>query len=410
MPKFGPSLAALDLSSICLYCNPAETQARTWQEVPEPIKQTFTDLGIPAMEQYALAGVGAQYESEVIYKNLKQEWTNKGVIFCTLETAIHEYPELVCTYLGTLVTPADNKFAALNSAVWSGGSFIYVPKGVQVEMPIHAYFRMHQERMGQFERTLIIADQDSSVHYLEGCSAPLYSTYSLHSAVVEIFVQEHARVRYTTIQNWSTNVYNLVTKRAIAQEHATMEWIDGNIGSHTTMKYPSIILNGKHAAGTINSLSIASGNQFQSTGGTIIHKAAHTKASILSHSIAKDTGVNQFVGTIKIEAPAHSSQGRMQCNTIICDNRAQSLAVPTISSNNSTSDIGHEATVSTMDEQQLFYCASRGLTTQTATMLIINGFVSSFVEELPTEYAIELNRLLTIILTSQHKNTINNQI
>ena len=396
MPTWGVDLSALDLSQICFYCKPFQSQARSWDDVPLYIKDTFEKLGIPQAEQHALAGVSAQFESEILYKNLKATWQVQGVIFCSMDEAVRLYPEIVRTYLGSIVPVNDNKFAALNSAVWSGGSFIYVPKGVTIELPVQAYFRMQAERMGQFERTLIIADQGCSVHYLEGCSAPLYSTQSLHSAVVEIVVLDRARVRYTTIQNWSTNVYNLVTKRAIVETDGHIEWIDGNFGSSATMKYPCMILQGEHARGFMMSLAVAGPGQHQHTGGKIIHRAPHTHATIISKSICHSGGITAYVGSVVVEPVAHGARSHVQCDSLMLDNQSRTTSSPYIKVGNAQAEVGHEASVSSLDEQQIFYLASRGMCKQVIRALLINGFVGSFVNELPMEYAIELNRLIML--------------
>lgn len=396
MPTWGVDLLPLDLSRICFYCKPFEAQARSWADVPADIKDTFEKLGIPQAEQHALAGVSAQFESEILYKNLKDTWAAQGVIFCSMDDAVRLYPEMVRSYIGSIVPVNDNKFAALNSAVWSGGSFIYVPKGVTIELPVQAYFRMQAERMGQFERTLIIADEQCSVHYLEGCSAPLYSTQALHSAVVEIVVSNGAHVRYTTIQNWSTNVYNLVTKRALVNAHAHMEWIDGNFGSAATMKYPCMILQGEHAQGFMMSLAVAGAGQHQHTGGKVIHRASNTDATIISKSISHSGGITAYVGSIVVEPDAHGAHSHVQCDTLMLDDLSRATSSPYIKIGNSDADIGHEASVSSFDEQHLFYLASRGIGKQVARALLVNGFVGSFINELPMEYAIELNRLIML--------------
>lgn len=396
MPTWGVNLSGLNLSKICFYCNPFGAQVHSWEDVPVHIKDTFEKLGIPQAEQYALAGVSAQFESEILYKNLKANWAAQGVIFCSMDQAVQLYPDMVQKYLGSLVPINDNKFAALNSAVWSGGSFIYVPEGVTIELPVQAYFRMQAERMGQFERTLIIADKNCSVHYLEGCSAPLYSTQSLHSAVVEIFVLEGAHVRYTTIQNWSTNVYNLVTKRSLVKADGHIEWIDGNFGSCATMKYPCMILQGERARGFMISLAVAGAGQHQHTGGKIIHRACHTSATIIAKSICHSTGVAAYVGSIIVDPLACNTRAHVQCDTLMLDDKSRCISSPFIRVGNPDAEIGHEASVSSFDEQQLFYLASRGIDKQVARALLINGFVGSFVNELPMEYAIELNRLIML--------------
>ena len=396
MPTWGVDLSSLDLSQICFYCKPFDTLARSWDEVPADIKDTFEKLGIPQAEQHALAGVSAQFESEILYKNLKDAWATQGVIFCSMDDAVRMHPEMVRARIGSIVPINDNKFAALNSAVWSGGTFIYVPKGVTIELPVQAYFRMQAERMGQFERTLIIADEQCSVHYLEGCSAPLYSTQALHSAVVEIIVSDGAHVRYTTIQNWSTNVYNLVTKRALVKRDAHIEWIDGNFGSCVTMKYPCMILQGEHAKGLMMSLAVAGAGQHQHTGGKVIHQASNTDATIISKSICHSGGITAYVGSVVVEPQARKARSHVQCDTLMLDDFSRSTSCPYIKTGNSDAHIGHEASVSSFDEQHLFYLASRGIGHQVARALLVNGFVGSFINELPMEYAIELNRLIML--------------
>jgi Fe-S cluster assembly protein SufB len=400
MPSWGVDLTALDFSQICFYCKPFGAQARSWDDVPSHIKDTFDKLGIPQAEQHALAGVSAQYESEILYKNLKDTWKAQGVIFCSLDEAVQLYPEKVKQYLGSIVPIRDNIFAALNSAVWSGGSFIYVPKGVTVELPVQAYFRMQAERMGQFERTLIIADEQCSVHYLEGCSAPLYSTQSLHSAVVEIFVADAAHVRYTTIQNWSANVYNMVTKRALVGGNAHIEWIDGNFGSCATMKYPCMILQGERAKGFMMSLAVAGAGQHQHTGGKVVHRGHGTHATIISKSISHSGGIAAYAGSIVVEPSCIGARSHVQCDSLLLDGISRATSTPYIKIGNSDAHVGHEASVCSFDEQQLLYLASRGISHQVVRTLLINGFVGSFVNELPMEYAVELNRL--IILEMDH--------
>lgn len=396
MPTWGVDLSSLDLSQICFYCKPFETQAYSWDDVPVHIKDTFEKLGIPQAEQHALAGVSAQFESEILYKNLKATWQAQGVIFCSMDEAVHLYPEMVQKYLGSIVSIDDNKFAALNSAVWSGGTFIYVPKGVTIELPVQAYFRMQAERMGQFERTLIIADEQCSVHYLEGCSAPLYSTQALHSAVVEIILLDGAHVRYTTIQNWSTNVYNLVTKRSLVGSDAHIEWIDGNFGSCATMKYPCMILQGERAKGFMMSLAVAGAGQHQHTGGKVIHRGHNTNATIISKSICHSGGITAYAGSIVADPTASCARSHVQCDSLMLDNRSRSTSSPYLNVQTAEAQIGHEASVSSFDETQLFYLASRGIGHQVVRALLINGFVGSFINELPLEYAIELNRLIML--------------
>ena len=384
----------LDFENIHYYVKPSEKQGHTWEEVPEDIKNTFERLGIPEAERKFLAGVGAQYESEVVYHSLKDEWTKLGVIFLDTDTALREQPDLFREYFGTVIPPADNKFAALNSAVWSGGSFIYVPAGVHVQIPLQAYFRINAENMGQFERTLIIAEEGSFVHYVEGCTAPIYSTDSLHSAVVEIIVKRGARVRYTTIQNWSTNVYNLVTKRAVAYGDATMEWVDGNLGSKLTMKYPSVYMVEPGAKAEILSIAFAGKGQHQDAGGKAIHAAPHTTSSIISKSISKGGGRSSFRGQLKVHENAEGSKSTMRCDALILDEASRSDTYPLIEIDEEDVTIGHEAVVSKIGEEQLFYLRSRGLSEQEAATMIVNGFIEPIVKELPMEYAVEMNRLI----------------
>lgn len=396
MPSWGPVLSDLDHKDIYYYVRPLEHAQRSWDTLPPEIKATFDQLGIPQAEQSMLAGVGAQFESEMIYKKLKKEWQDKGVIFSDLSDALATHPELVKRYFATIVPPHDNKFAALNSAVWSGGSFVYIPAGVTVELPLQAYFRINAKSMGQFERTLIIAEPGSFVHYVEGCSAPLYNANSLHSAVVEISVHKNAHVRYTTIQNWSTNVYNLVTKRAVVYQRGKMEWVDGNFGSKVTMKYPSIILKEPGAQGDIISIAVAGNNQHQDSGGKVIHLASHTTSNIIAKSISKDGGRSSYRGLLKVIKGAHNVRSRVQCEALIIDGDSRSDTYPTVDIHEEQVDIGHEAAVSCVDEQQRFYLASRGFSPAKAHGLIINGFIDAFVQLLPMEYAVEINRLINV--------------
>lgn len=394
MPMWGGDLSGLDFDEITYYVKPSERQGKTWDEVPEEIKNTFDKLGIPEAEQKFLAGVSAQYESEVVYHSMKEDLEEQGVIFCDTDTAVKEYPELVKEYFGTVVPPNDNKFAALNSAVWSGGSFIYVPKGVKCEVPLQAYFRINSENMGQFERTLIIADEDSFVHYVEGCTAPIYSTDSLHSAVVEIIVKERARCRYTTIQNWSPNVYNLVTKRAVADAGAHMEWVDGNIGSKLTMKYPAVIMRGEGAKGDVLSIAVAGKNQLQDAGAKMTMLAPNCNASIVSKSISKHGGKVSYRGLVKFGRNSGGSKANIECDTLILDDISTSDTIPYNEIMNDNITLQHEATVSRVSDEQLFYLMSRGLTEEEATQMIIMGFIEPFTKELPMEYAVEMNRLI----------------
>ncbi len=396
MPTWGGDLSEIDFDEIYYYIRPTEKQGRSWEEVPEYIKNTFDRLGIPEAERKFLAGVTAQYESEVVYHSLREELRKKGVIFVDTDTAVREYPDLVKEYFGTVVPPADNKFAALNSAVWSGGSFIYVPEGVQVDIPLQAYFRINAQNMGQFERTLIIAEPGSFVHYIEGCTAPIYSTDSLHSAVVEIIVKKGARVRYTTIQNWSHNVYNLVTKRAVAYQDAIMEWVDGNIGSKLTMKYPSIFLMEPGARGEVISVAFAGRGQHQDAGAKAVHVAPYTSSSIISKSISKAGGRTSYRGLLKVYPGAHHVKSNVRCDALLLDEQSRSDTYPYIEVEEDDVVIGHEATVSKIGDEQIFYLRSRGIPEGEAAKMIVNGFIEPFAKELPMEYALELNRLIEL--------------
>lgn len=396
MPEWGADLGDLDPYDIHYYVQPV-VQARTdWADVPDSIKTTFDKLGIPQAEQKYLAGVGAQYESEIIYKSLKKKWSDQGVLFLDTGTALELYPDLFKKYFATVIPPHDNKFAALNSAVWSGGSFVYVPAGVHIDLPLQAYFRINATSMGQFERTLIIAEPGSSVHYVEGCSAPLYRKNSLHSAVVELVALPGAHIRYTTIQNWSNNVYNLVTKRAIAHEKSTVEWIDGNFGSKVTMKYPCIVLKGEGAKGQVISIAVASKGQHQDAGSKIIHLAPNTSSNVISKSICKDGGRSSYRGLLKIAKGATHARSKVQCEALLLDHLSRSDTYPTVDVAEQTADVGHEASVSSLSEEQLFYAQSRGLSEQAARAMVVNGFIDVFVKELPMEYAVEINRLIAM--------------
>ena len=394
VPTWGADLSQLSFDDINYYLKPFEQRERTWEDVPDSIKQTFDRLGVPQAEKKYLAGVGAQFESELVYKNLRTEWSEQGVIFTDISEALQTHPELIKKYFATVIPATDNKFAALNSAVWSGGSFVYVPKGVKVTMPLQAYFRIDAPQMGQFERTLIIAEPGSYVHYVEGCSAPVYRSSSLHSAVVEIVALEGAHVRYTTIQNWSHSVYNLVTKRALAKRNAKVEWIDGNFGSCVTMKYPCIILQEPGARGEIVSLAVAGKNQHQDTGGKIIHCAPHTTSNIVSKSISKDGGRSSYRGLLKVIKGAHSVRSHVQCDALLMDKFSRSDTYPQIDIKESRVSVGHEASVSKVSDHQIFYLMSRGLTEVQARALLVNGFIDAFVSLLPMEYAVEINRLI----------------
>jgi Fe-S cluster assembly protein SufB len=386
----------LDFNDIYYYVKPMEGQGRSWEEVPEEIKRTFDKLGIPEAERKFLAGVGAQYDSEVVYHKIRGDLEKLGVIFVDMDTGLREHEDIVREYFGTVVPPADNKFAALNSAVWSGGSFVYVPAGVKVDIPLQAYFRINTENMGQFERTLIIAEEGSYVHYVEGCTAPTYSNDSLHSAVVEIIVKKGARVRYTTIQNWSNNVYNLVTKRAMAYQDAVMEWVDGNLGSKITMKYPSVYLMEPGAHGEILSLAFAGPDQHQDAGGKIVHVAPDTTSTIISKSISRGGGRTSYRGLLKVHEGAKNVKSTVRCDALLLDQDSRSDTYPVMEIDEEQVNIGHEATVSKVGEEQLFYLQSRGIDETEATKMIVNGFVEPIVKELPMEYAIELNRLIEL--------------
>ncbi|GAA4835921.1 Fe-S cluster assembly protein SufB [Paenibacillus vulneris] len=394
MPRWGGNLDDLDFNDIQYYVKPSEKQGKTWEEVPTEIKETFDKLGIPEAEQKFLAGVSAQYESEVVYHSMQKDLEDQGVIFTDTDTALREFPELFKEYFGTVVPPSDNKFAALNSAVWSGGSFIYVPKGVKVEIPLQAYFRINSENMGQFERTLIITDEDSFVHYVEGCTAPIYSTNSLHSAVVEIICKKNSRARYTTIQNWAPNIYNLVTKRAVAEENATMEWVDGNIGSKLTMKYPAVVLKGRGAKGMVLSIAVAGRGQHQDAGAKMTHLAPETTSTIVSKSISKHGGKVTYRGLASFGRNSAGSKANIKCDTLIMDKESTSDTIPYNEIMNDNITLEHEATVSKVSEDQLFYLMSRGLTEAEATQMIVMGFIEPFTKELPMEYAVEMNRLI----------------
>jgi Fe-S cluster assembly protein SufB len=396
MPNWGADLSGIDFDDIFYYIRPAEKQGKTWEEVPEYIKNTFEKLGIPEAERKFLAGVGAQYESEVIYHSLREDLEKQGVIFLDMDSGVREHPELVKKYFGTIIPYNDNKFAALNSAVWSGGSFIYVPPGVRVDVPLQAYFRINAENMGQFERTLIIVDKDAYVHYVEGCTAPTYTTNSLHSAVVEIVVLEGGRCRYTTIQNWSKNVYNLVTKRAAAYKNATMEWVDGNLGSKVTMKYPAVWLMEEGARGEILSVAFASDGQHQDAGGKVVHVAPRTSSQIISKSISKGTGRSSYRGLVKVYKGAEEVRSNVVCDALLLDETSKTDTYPYIEVEEERASIGHEATVSKVAEEQIFYLMSRGLSEDEAMSMIVNGFIEPIAKELPLEYAVELNRLIQL--------------
>ncbi|MDG2980926.1 Fe-S cluster assembly protein SufB [Latilactobacillus curvatus] len=395
MPDFGPDLSDLDLEHMLYYQKATDKQYRDWEDVPDKIKETFDRLGVPEAERKYLAGSSAQYESEVVYHNMREEFEKLGIIFTDMDTGLREYPEIVKEYFSTLVKPTDNKFSALNSAVWSGGTFIYVPKGVRTDIPIQSYFRINAENSGQFERTLIIVDEGASVNYVEGCTAPSYSSDSLHAAVVEVFVKRDGYCRYTTIQNWSKNVYSLETKRAQAMENATMEWVDGNLGSKMTMKYPSVYLDGEGARGTMLSIAVAGEDVDQDSGARMIHAAPNTSSSIVSKSIAKDGGAVDYRGTVRFERDSDGSFAHVECDTIIMDDRSSSDTIPYNTILNGNVSMEHEAKVSKISEEQLYYLMSRGISEAKATEMIIMGFVEPFTKELPMEYAVELNRLIS---------------
>lgn len=394
MPKWGADLSEIDFDEITYYKKSSNKPERSWEDVPDKIKETFERIGIPEAERKYLAGAGAQYESEVVYHNMKEEFEKMGIVFLDTDSALKEYPQIFKEHFATIVPPTDNKLAALNSAVWSGGTFIYVPKGVRCEVPLQMYFRINDEGMGQFERTLIVVDEGASVHYVEGCTAPTFSSSSLHAAIVEIVVKKDAYCRYTTIQNWSDNVYNLVTKRATVDAGGTMEWIDGNLGAKITMKYPSVYLNGTGARGTMLSIAMAGAGQNQDTGAKMIHNAPNTSSSIVSKSIAHDGGEVNYRGQVTFGKNSGGSISHIECDTIIMDDLSKSDTIPFNEIHNGNVSLEHEAKVSKISEEQLYYLMSRGLTEEAATEMIIMGFVEPFSKELPMEYAVELNRLI----------------
>jgi Fe-S cluster assembly protein SufB len=397
MPAWGSDLTGIDFDNIKYFVRSTEKQATSWEELPEDIKNTYDKLGIPEAEKQRLvAGVAAQYESEVVYHKIREDLEEQGVVFLDTDTGLKEYEDIYREYFGSVIPVGDNKFAALNTAVWSGGSFIYVPKGVHVEIPLQAYFRINTENMGQFERTLIIVDEDAYVHYVEGCTAPIYSSDSLHSAVVEIVVKKGARCRYTTIQNWSTNVYNLVTKRAIAQEGATMEWVDGNLGSKVTMKYPAVWMTGPHAKGETLSIAFAGEKQHQDAGAKMVHAAPYTSSSIISKSVARGGGRTSYRGLVQVQEGAHHAKSTVKCDALLVDDISRSDTYPYVDVREDDVAMGHEATVSKVSEDQLFYLMSRGLDEDEAMAMIVRGFVEPIARELPMEYALELNRLIEL--------------
>jgi Fe-S cluster assembly protein SufB len=397
MPTWGADLSGIDFDNIKYFVRSTEKQATSWDELPEDIKNTYDRLGIPEAEkQRLIAGVAAQYESEVVYHAIREDLEQQGVLFLDTDTGLREHPELFKEYFGSVIPVGDNKFASLNTAVWSGGSFIYVPPGVNVEIPLQAYFRINTENMGQFERTLIIVDEGAYVHYVEGCTAPVYSSDSLHSAVVEIIVKKNARCRYTTIQNWSNNVYNLVTKRAVAHDGATMEWVDGNIGSKVTMKYPAVWLMGPHAKGETLSVAFAGEGQHQDAGAKMVHAAPHTSSTIISKSVARGGGRTSYRGLVQVLEGSHHSRSTVKCDALLVDTISRSDTYPYVDVREDDVSMGHEATVSKVSEEQLFYLMSRGLTEDEAMAMIVRGFVEPIARELPMEYALELNRLIEL--------------
>jgi Fe-S cluster assembly protein SufB len=394
MPSWGPNLSGIDLNTLCYYLKPMRSVKNNWKNLPKSILETYQRIGVPEAEKKFLSGVSAQYESEVVYKSLQKTLSKKGVIFVSMDDGLKQYPEIVKRYLGSIIPPQDNKFAALNSSVWSGGTFLYVPKNVRVDLPLQAYFRINAENLGQFERTLIIADEGSYVHYIEGCTAPIYSTDSLHAGVVEVLVKKGARVRYSTVQNWSTNVYNLVTKRAKVEEEGVMEWVDGNIGSKLTMKYPATILAGYKARGEVLSVSYAGEQQLQDTGAKMIHLAPGTTSRIIAKSICQKGGRASFRGYVRIGKNAKNAKSSVSCQSLLLDKTSRADTYPSMEILNHEVEATHEATVSRIEEDQLFYLQSRGIPKDMAESLIVNGFIEPIVKELPLEYAVELNKLI----------------
>jgi Fe-S cluster assembly protein SufB len=396
IPQWGGDLSQLNLDDIYYYVRPAEQEGRSWDDVPDTIKETFDRLGIPEAEQKFLSGVGAQYESEMVYHSVQKHLEEQGVIFKSIENGLRDHEDMFREYFGTVIPITDNKFAALNSAVWSGGSFVYVPPGVKVELPLQAYFRLNVANIGQFERTIIIVDEGAQVHYVEGCTAPTYTTDSFHSGVIEIVVKKNARCRYTTIQNWSTNVYNLVTQRSMVHEGGTMEWVDANLGSKVTMKYPSCYLLGPRAHGEILSMAFAADHQQQDTGGKVIHVAPNTTSKITSKSISKNGGRASYRGLLKVHDGAKNSKSNVVCDALLLDEHSQSDTYPYIEIDEELVSIGHEASVSKVGEDQLFYLMSRGLSEEEAITMVVSGFIEPLVKELPMEYAVEMNRLIQL--------------
>jgi Fe-S cluster assembly protein SufB len=396
IPRWGADLSGLDLDDIYYYIKPTEAEGRTWEDVPADIKETFDKLGVPEAERKFLAGLGAQYESEMVYHSIQEELAKQGVVFLSIENGLKQYPDLFREYFGKVIPIEDNKFAALNSAVWSGGSFVYIPPNVKVEMPLQAYFRVNAANVGQFERTLIIADEGAQVHYVEGCTAPIYSTNSLHTGVIEIIVKKGARVRYSTIQNWSTNIFNLVTQRAFVEEGGTMEWVDCNLGSKVTMKYPSVYLMGPGAHGEVLSMAFAGPGQTQDAGGKAIHLAPNTSSKITSKSISKGSGRASYRGMLQVHRGAEGSSSHVVCDALLLDPQARTDTYPSIEIDERDVTVGHEATVSKIGEEQLFYLVSRGMSEEEARTMVVSGFIEPLVKELPMEYAIEMNRLVEL--------------
>ncbi|MFH1394377.1 MAG: Fe-S cluster assembly protein SufB [Candidatus Micrarchaeota archaeon] len=398
LPKWGPDLSSLEFNDLYYYLKPTEKKTDAWESVPDDIKETFEKLGIPEAEKKFLAGSSAQFESEVVYHHLKEQWEKKGIIFTDMDTGLKEHPDIVEEHFGSIVPAADNKFAALNTAAWSGGAFVYIPKGVHADIPLQTYFRINAEKLGQFERTLIIADEGSSVSYVEGCSAPVFSTASLHAAVVEIIAKKGAKVRYTTIQNWSNNVYNLVTKRAIAHENSFVEWLDGNMGSRVTQKYPTVLLKGKGAKAEVLSVAYAGKGQTQDTGAKMIHLAPNTQSRIVSKSVCQDGGRASYRGLVSIGPKAKNSKCFVECNAYLLDGKSRSDTYPTIKDEQDNAEVSHEAKVGSVSKEKLFYLMSRGISEKDAMSMIVMGFMESFTRELPMEYAVELNRLIQLQL------------
>lgn len=396
MPTWGADLSGIDFQDIYYFLRATDRKQNSWDDVPEDIKNTFDRLGIPEAERKFLSGVSAQYESEVVYHKVQEDLAEQGILFTDMDTALKEYPEIVKKYFATVIPPGDNKLASLNSAVWSGGSFIYVPPGKKVDVPLQAYFRINAENVGQFERTLIIADEGAYVHYVEGCTAPVYTTDSLHSAVVELVALPHARIRYTTIQNWSSNVYNLVTKRAVAEENAVVEWVDGNLGSKVTMKYPAVVLKGRKAHGEVLSLAMAGRGQVQDTGSKMTHLAPETTSTIVSKSISKDGGQTSYRGLVKVAEGATQAKSNVRCDALLIDDHSRSDTYPYMDIQEDDVEIGHEATVARIGDEQLFYLTSRGIGEEEASAMIVRGFIEPITKQLPMEYAVELNRLIEL--------------